>query len=411
VSEKGDFSHEAAFRAEGWLCEPRLNRMTRDGRVIQVEPKVMEVLVCLAGRGGEVVTRNELLETVWAGTAVSEQVLSRAVSELRKVFRDDSRTPRVIETIAKRGYRLIVPVEPAEPTPPPAPVSGVAATSGPRSPISASRWLPVAAALAVGLLLATWYWRGRPANPGAAMPGMTASFLLPAEAPPAFSEMRCFDLSPDGTRLVYTATIDGRQQLYSRRIDRDEVVPILGTEGGFGPFFSPDGSQIGFYVAGKLQRIPTDGGDAVTLTDDASDAIGATWRGDGTIVYVRRFLDVLYWIPPGQGPRALRARRGTGRAVSFLASRASRWEAPAVHDLVRGQHRRLRYRSARSRDRRAPHADPRRRRRPVCAGRTVAVRAVGDPDAGGLRLAAGRVHRHAPDRSRGPADASLLWRR
>jgi Tol biopolymer transport system component len=117
--------------------------------------------------------------------------------------------------------------------------------------------------------------------------------------------MRCFDLSPDGTHLVYTATIDGRQQLYSRRIDRDEVVPIPGTEGGFGPFFSPDGSQIGFYVAGKLRRIPADGGDAVTLAGDASDAIGATWRGDGTIVYVRRFLDVLYWIPAGQGPRAL----------------------------------------------------------------------------------------------------------
>jgi DNA-binding winged helix-turn-helix (wHTH) protein len=300
LSEKRKSGPIGAFRAEGWLCEPSLFRMTRNGLTLQIEPKVMQVLVRLAARSGEVVTRTELLDEVWAGTAVSEQVLSRAVSELRKVFEDDSRTPRVIETIAKSGYRLIAPVESVSTGEHPAePPSRRPASRG------AGRWPTVAVGLAVGMLLATWFWRGRPAEAPAPAPGLTASILLPAEAPPDFSEMRCFDLSPDGTRLVYTASIDGRQQLYVRRMDRDEVLPIPGTEGGFGPFFSSDGSQVGFYVGGKLQRIPLDGGDAVTLTSDASDAIGATWGDDGTIVYVRRFLDVLYWLPAGQGPRAL----------------------------------------------------------------------------------------------------------
>lgn len=70
----------------------------------------MGVLLCLAERAGELVTRESLMESVWAGTVVTEQVLSRAVSVLRKGLADDSRRPSYIQTIPKRGYRLIAPV-------------------------------------------------------------------------------------------------------------------------------------------------------------------------------------------------------------------------------------------------------------------------------------------------------------
>ena len=99
------------FRIEGRLVQTRLNRVvSAGGRVVQVQPKIMDVLVCLAGRAGEVVTREELLGSVWAGTHVTEHVLARAISELRKVFDDSAQRPRVIETIPKVGYRLIAPV-------------------------------------------------------------------------------------------------------------------------------------------------------------------------------------------------------------------------------------------------------------------------------------------------------------
>ena len=99
------------FRVEGCLVQTRLNRVvSAGGQVVQVQPKIMDVLVCLAGRAGEVVTREELLGTVWAGTHVTEHVLARAISELRKVFDDSAQQPRVIETIPKVGYRLIAPV-------------------------------------------------------------------------------------------------------------------------------------------------------------------------------------------------------------------------------------------------------------------------------------------------------------
>ena len=70
----------------------------------------MQVLVCLAGRPGEVIAKDELISTVWPETFVSEDVLTRSISQLRKVFGDDVREPRYIETISRRGYRLVAPV-------------------------------------------------------------------------------------------------------------------------------------------------------------------------------------------------------------------------------------------------------------------------------------------------------------
>jgi TolB-like protein/DNA-binding winged helix-turn-helix (wHTH) protein len=71
----------------------------------------MEVLVCLAEHSGEAVPKEKLLQTVWPDTFVSDDVLKRSVSELRRAFGDDAHESRVIETIPKRGYRLVPRVE------------------------------------------------------------------------------------------------------------------------------------------------------------------------------------------------------------------------------------------------------------------------------------------------------------
>jgi TolB-like protein/DNA-binding winged helix-turn-helix (wHTH) protein len=71
----------------------------------------MKVLVCLAQHAGEPVTKEELLQTVWPDTYVGDDVLKGSIAELRRVFEDDAKEPRFIQTIAKRGYRLIAPIE------------------------------------------------------------------------------------------------------------------------------------------------------------------------------------------------------------------------------------------------------------------------------------------------------------
>ena len=100
------------FRVGPWLVQPSLNTISQNGTSNRLEPKVMEVLVCLAEHTGEVVPKEKLLQAVWPDTFVSDDVLKRSVSEVRHVFGDDAHKSRIIETIPKRGYRLLVTVTP-----------------------------------------------------------------------------------------------------------------------------------------------------------------------------------------------------------------------------------------------------------------------------------------------------------
>jgi DNA-binding winged helix-turn-helix (wHTH) protein/TolB-like protein/tetratricopeptide (TPR) repeat protein len=102
---------EGDFRLGEWLICPQLNTVQSGGGAVRLEHKFMLVLVCLAGRPGEVISKDELIRTVWANTFVTDDVLTRAVSELRRILRDDAKQPHIIETVSKNGYRLIAPVQ------------------------------------------------------------------------------------------------------------------------------------------------------------------------------------------------------------------------------------------------------------------------------------------------------------
>ncbi len=101
---------DGEFRIGPWLVQPSLDLISGDGTTVHLEPKVMQVLVCLAQHAGEPVPREELIQTVWPAVFVTDDVLKRCVSELRHALEDDAREPHLVETIPKRGYRLIVPV-------------------------------------------------------------------------------------------------------------------------------------------------------------------------------------------------------------------------------------------------------------------------------------------------------------
>ena len=92
---------ETSFRLGEWLVEPRLNRVSRGDESIQIELKMMDVLVCLAGHTGELVTRQELIDTVWSVEYITEKTLTRAVAELRRTLGGRSRKT----SVAKEGKR------------------------------------------------------------------------------------------------------------------------------------------------------------------------------------------------------------------------------------------------------------------------------------------------------------------
>jgi DNA-binding winged helix-turn-helix (wHTH) protein/tetratricopeptide (TPR) repeat protein len=101
---------KGSFQIGKWTVEPQLNGITNADRTIHIEPKAMQVLICLAEHTDEVVTKERLMRVVWADTFVGDDVLTRTISDLRKALGDDAKEPRFIQTIPRSGYRLITPV-------------------------------------------------------------------------------------------------------------------------------------------------------------------------------------------------------------------------------------------------------------------------------------------------------------
>ncbi len=101
---------QAIYIYKNWHIYPELNRIIKEDQSFQLEPKVMQVLLLLIKTPAEVVSKEAIMQKVWKDTIVSEVVVSRSISHLRKIFEDNPDTPEVIETIRTRGYRWIAPL-------------------------------------------------------------------------------------------------------------------------------------------------------------------------------------------------------------------------------------------------------------------------------------------------------------
>lgn len=146
-TESVDADRDSVIRRIGdWQIEPDELVLRRDGiEPRRLEPKVMDLLLCLAEQAPRVVSRDEIFENVWQGRAVVDGALSRAVSLLRRALDDDSKAPRYIETVPRRGYRLVATVDRAVPVQTPTPAGGP-------SPSARLAWVFVLVGL-IGLLV------------------------------------------------------------------------------------------------------------------------------------------------------------------------------------------------------------------------------------------------------------------
>jgi DNA-binding winged helix-turn-helix (wHTH) protein/TolB-like protein/Flp pilus assembly protein TadD len=140
-----------ALRVGDWRVQPDLNRITRGALEVRLEPKAMAVLMYLASRPGQVASREALLASVWPGVIVGDNALTQVVIKLRRALGDTAREPAYIESIAKKGYRLLADVRPAAAPEPEASAAPPAATRRPRY-----AW--VAAGVAIVLLAAGAAW-------------------------------------------------------------------------------------------------------------------------------------------------------------------------------------------------------------------------------------------------------------
>jgi serine/threonine protein kinase len=137
-------------------------------------------------------------------------------------------------------------------------------------------WASALVALGIIAAAAGRWGSGRSSSP----PEIRVDINTPPTANPT-----SFALSPDGRKIVFTATTENRPQLWLRSLEATAARPLTGTDGGVSPFWSPDSRSIGFFSENKLKRLDVDGGQVQTLANVLTPA-GGTWNQDGLILYV-----------------------------------------------------------------------------------------------------------------------------
>jgi DNA-binding winged helix-turn-helix (wHTH) protein len=246
------------FRVGEWNVFPSSQRIERGAESVRLGPTAMDVLVTLADRAGCVVTREELLEAVWSGTFVGDEVVTNAIWELRRALGDDVHSPRYIQTLPKKGYRLVASVSRSSPR-------------GRRS--GAWKWLAVGAAV---LSLAVVGRLGTRAPRSLAAPVRLTSFDG-RERDPA--------LSPDERRIAFGTY----SELYVVSAEGGEPLRLSAMDGGFGSAArSPDGEWIAF----SRRSSEHSGTSAIRVVR----ALGGSERHVATTTGYRRDID---WSPDG----------------------------------------------------------------------------------------------------------------
>src|SRR5881628_61036 len=229
---------DTRLRVGDWTVEPDLNQLSTQGRAVKVEPNAMAVLLHLADRAGQVVGREALLAQGWPGVVVGDDSLTQVVIKLRKALGDDPDRPTYIQTVTKRGYRLVAPVlRPA----------GTAAPAIRRRPRRV-RWIAGAAALALLIAIGLWWSTGQQARRLSPGPDL----VVDAAQPPTVAIAPFEALSKDSQEL-----------LLARGITTDLLTDLSKSSGlsviGFSPMEGRPRSEVSsharYLVSGTVQRI------------------------------------------------------------------------------------------------------------------------------------------------------------
>lgn len=288
-------------------------QLFKDTELIPLTPRVFDTLWVLLRCHGRVVTKEELIAHVWAGTNVTEDSLTQNISVLRRALGDDPGQPRYIATIAKHGYRFISDVlENQAPagltqTPTVAPTSpGTSRSSGHRRQPPA---IPVQVlACAAGLLLLTGFVLGGVIARARVSEPIRVQFAL--QPPTGTSLSSPGVLSPDGRYLAFvTRDLNfGDRRLWIRHTDSGEVRALPGTDGAWRAFWSPDSRALGFFADRAIKRVglgPDDPARTVGATISTRPPGGA-WTSDGRIIYSES--GSLYAVPSSGGSPTLLKR-------------------------------------------------------------------------------------------------------
>lgn len=262
--------------------------LRRDGQPVALTPKMFELLLVLVQNHGRIVEKDVLLKTVWPDSFVEEGNITFNIRQLRKALGDDAQTPQFIETIPRRGYRFVAPVE--ETTDGPDLVPATQATES----ASFKRLhiqLAVAAVLLITAIVIFVWFAGSRTDKDA--PVLAASFS--SEKLTTTGTVFAAAISPDGKKVIYSLRAGAKQSVWLREIDTGTSVQIIppSEEDYYDLEFSPDGGLIYFARAARgiqnhidIYRVPVFGGIPEKIADQSWENINISPDGS-KIAFVR----------------------------------------------------------------------------------------------------------------------------
>lgn len=277
------------IRIGAWTVRPDLGEISCEQQKLSLRPQVMDVLVYLAGKPGEVVSTHELMDDLWVNKVVTEGAVYNTLAELRHALStaDDGLT--YIQTLPKKGYRLVAPISDCEKqleAPPPGFMEPPTGSS--RRNLATIVGLVVMCVTTV--VLSVVFFTGPSLTNGNGETGPVRRFTieLPRSMPDFGRAYSPVLISRDGEALVFGGDVDEPSPIRLRRFGDFEVTEITGTEDAAGIFaLSPDGDSVAFvdYTDGLIKKVPIDGGVPATICDPGGKVWGMVWGPAGRIVY------------------------------------------------------------------------------------------------------------------------------
>lgn len=230
----------SAFYLNNILVTPALSELSIDKKVVKLEPKVMAVLVTLVEHEGQVVSRQTLMDEVWQGMVVGEEVITRAIFELRRAFADNAKKPRYFATVPKKGYRCQV---------------------APKIPVTSKK--------------AKLYLKNLPVFAVC----LIAMFLFPFLHSENYLQKQ--SLAEKNTILLSPKSVQSQPETSLPGVERD---PAISKNGQWLAFVHSQSSQqpANVYIKNLLTS------EVIQLTDNTSNEAYPQWSGDGhTLAFVR----------------------------------------------------------------------------------------------------------------------------
>jgi len=345
-----------------FVLDAESGRLLEEGHAVPLAPKPFETLLYLASRSGRVVSKTELMDKLWPGVFVTDDVLVQCIVDIRRALGDHAKTPEYIETLPRRGYQFLVPVRPAVAT------AGALAAASDRPRLRLARLggaRAVWTAVGLAVLAGVWVLVSRPARvsppPAAAPiePGLLLILPFDVKAPvesawlrQGLAEILRSELGPrPGVHLVARHRLaDG---LATIGLDEDRAPAsgpaTLKLARGLGAERMVTGSfvqiQDRFVLSAQLLHVATDRADEITVrgqypgellggVEELALGIAERCRGDDatgadavpgrpirlatrSVEAYRHYVEALTWFARGGSRGAQEAESHLGQAVRF----------------------------------------------------------------------------------------------